>query len=242
MRSLSTKIVALSFAAALAAGLVGGGVLIAIMLDVSGAQIRSLEAALRANFDRNARTEVETAVSLLAAVEKVAGRAGAEAAARKLAADLVRELRYDKTGYFWIDDAKGNNIVLLGTTASEDRELREGRSAAERAILAALTLVLPPHRDNIRAARYLAEEVGRDDPAVEWVAVRPDGLVDAATPSPYELYEAPRRSPLFDPGKTSRINVAAFMAELLAKGELWETWKGRMPVIYDAGQAAGRGA
>ncbi len=114
MRSLSTKIVALSFAAALAAGLVGGGVLIAIMLDVSGAQVRSLEAALRANFDRNARTEVETAVSLLAAVEKVAGRPGAEAATRKLAADLVRELRYDKTGYFWIDDAKGNNIVLLG--------------------------------------------------------------------------------------------------------------------------------
>ncbi|HOX31752.1 MAG TPA: hypothetical protein PLB91_05435, partial [Spirochaetales bacterium] len=62
------------------------------------------------------------------------------------------------------------------------------------------------------------------------------------SPSPYELYEAPRRSPLFDPGKTSRVNVAAFMAELLAKGELWETWKGRMPVIYDAGQAAGRDA
>ncbi|HRZ64563.1 MAG TPA: SDR family oxidoreductase [Spirochaetia bacterium] len=135
-------------------------------------------------------------------------------------------------------------LVLMSTTASEDRELREARSAAERAILAALTLVLPPHRDNIAAATYLAEVVGRDDPAIEWVAVRPDGLVDAPSPSPspYELYEAPRRSPLFDPGKTSRVNVAAFMAELLAKGELWETWKGRMPVIYDAGQAAGRDA
>jgi hypothetical protein len=31
-----------------------------------------------------------------------------------LAADLVRELRYDKDGCFWVDDSKGNNVVLLG--------------------------------------------------------------------------------------------------------------------------------
>jgi methyl-accepting chemotaxis protein len=34
--------------------------------------------------------------------------------AMKEAADLVRELRYGKEGYFWIDTTEGQNIVLLG--------------------------------------------------------------------------------------------------------------------------------
>ena len=34
--------------------------------------------------------------------------------ARKRAADLVRNLRFDNGNYFWIDDSNGVNVVLLG--------------------------------------------------------------------------------------------------------------------------------
>ena len=49
----------------------------------------------------------------------------------------------------------------------------------------------------------------------------------------YELHPSPIMSPLFDSGKTSRINVAHFMADLMTDETCWETWKGQMPVIYN---------
>jgi methyl-accepting chemotaxis protein len=115
MRSISTKILAVSLCAALAVGLAIGTIFFLMMMNISNAQISNLESTLRSNFDRNARIEVETVVSVLAAVEKLQGKGGADQAAnKKLAAGIVREMRYDKEGYFWVDDAKGNNIVLLG--------------------------------------------------------------------------------------------------------------------------------
>jgi hypothetical protein len=40
-------------------------------------------------------------------------------------------------------------------------------------------------------------------------------------------------SALFDPGKSSRINVGHFMAGLMTDDALWHKWKGQMPVIYN---------
>ncbi len=124
-------------------------------------------------------------------------------------------------------------LVLMSTTANEDRDVKEARSFGERLVLSVLYALLPPHRDNIRAARYLASVVGRQNAKLEWVAVRPDGLIDEDVVGPYETLPAITRSPLFDPGKASRINVGHFMAELLTRDELWQKWKGRMPVLYN---------
>ncbi len=38
---------------------------------------------------------------------------------------------------------------------------------------------------------------------------------------------------IFDPGTTSRENVADFMANLATNPDLWAVWKGKMPVIYN---------
>jgi hypothetical protein len=51
--------------------------------------------------------------------------------------------------------------------------------------------------------------------------------------SEYELYASPTRSALFNPGKTSRVNVGCFMAKLIVENDLWNKWKGQMPVIYN---------
>jgi hypothetical protein len=46
------------------------------------------------------------------------------------------------------------------------------------------------------------------------------------------VFPSPIKSAIFNPGKTSRINVAHFMSELIINEELWEKWKAKMPVIY----------
>jgi methyl-accepting chemotaxis protein len=72
-------------------------------------------ASLFSDFDSQARSEVDTAVSMLQAVyeRQQKGELSPEQA-RKLGADLLRELRYGKEGYFWADTTEGINVVLLG--------------------------------------------------------------------------------------------------------------------------------
>ena len=75
----------------------------------------ALDTALRNDFDRLAKNEVETVISLLGSIRKLeqSGKLTPDVA-RNLAKDIVRELRYGKDGYFWMDDKQGNNVVLLG--------------------------------------------------------------------------------------------------------------------------------
>jgi hypothetical protein len=68
---------------------------------------------------------------------------------------------------------------------------------------------------------------------IEWVVVRPDTLVNADLATEYEVHSSPTRSAIFDPGNTSRINVARFMADLITGDDLWTRWRGQMPVIYN---------
>jgi methyl-accepting chemotaxis protein len=65
--------------------------------------------------DRMMKLQVETAVSLVQEVYNLEqkGLLNPEQA-RKQAADLVRDLRYDHGNYFWIDTGDGVNVVLLG--------------------------------------------------------------------------------------------------------------------------------
>lgn len=120
-------------------------------------------------------------------------------------------------------------FVLMNTTGNNQPD--ESLSFAERCVLGLVRLLLPPHRDNEEAAAYLRDHV--DDAEIEWVAVRPDSLVDEDGPTAYEVHPAPTRSPIFNAGKTSRINVAQLMAELMLDEATWDRWKGQMPVIYN---------
>lgn len=123
-------------------------------------------------------------------------------------------------------------FVLMNTTGNRNRDLNEPTSFAQMCAIGVIRLLLPPHADNEHAADYLRTQIGRNDGLIEWVAVRPDGLIDEDAVSAYDVYPSPIRS-LFDPGQTSRINVGHFMAELITDQETWQTWQGQMPVIYN---------
>ena len=123
-------------------------------------------------------------------------------------------------------------LILMSTTAYTNKQDGEKNRFGEALVLSLLKVLLPPHRDNMLAADFLVHRIGTRG-AFSWVAVRPDTLIDAENPSEYELFSHTNRSPVFNAGKTSRINVAACMAELLTDEQLWEQWKYKTPVLYN---------
>ena len=124
-------------------------------------------------------------------------------------------------------------FVLMNTAGNSNRDLHERVSLPQKCVIGLLRMLIPPHPDNEQAADHLRTQIGQDDGSIEWVAVRPDSLINQHEVSQYELHESPTRSAIFNPGKTSRINVANFMAELICNDNLWQVWKGKMPVIYN---------
>jgi len=123
--------------------------------------------------------------------------------------------------------------VLMNTTGNRNRDLNEKFSFSESLVMGLMRTMLPPQRDNEQAAEFLRVEIGQDHPAVEWVAVRPDTLIDENEVTDYSVHQSPTRSSIFDSGITSRINVAHFMSELISSDDVWKKWKGQMPVIYN---------
>jgi nucleoside-diphosphate-sugar epimerase len=125
-------------------------------------------------------------------------------------------------------------FVLMNSTGCRNHDLGESVSLAERCVIGLIRLLVPPHSDNEHAAEHLRRQVGADDASIEWVAVRPDSLVDEDTLSHYEIHPSPIRSAIFNSGRSSRINVSHFMADLITDDTVWNAWKGKTPVIYNA--------
>ena len=74
------------------------------------------------------KSEVETAVSMLQAIEAKSrqGEMTLEQA-KKLGAELLRELRYGPDGCFWADTTEGVNVVLYGRKDVEGRNRLEDK-------------------------------------------------------------------------------------------------------------------
>ena len=89
------------------------------MITESDRQIEIYRQSLTESVERELKLETESAITVLANVYK-RQQAGefTEEQAKKLAADLVRQMRYDDgAGYFYIDTYDGVNVVLLGRDA-----------------------------------------------------------------------------------------------------------------------------
>lgn len=124
-------------------------------------------------------------------------------------------------------------IILMNTTGNRNREEKDKFKLFSRFVIFLLRYMLPPQADNEKAAEFLVRNMGRENSWLQWVAVRPDTLIDEDSPSAVTVHPTVIRDPLLAPGKTSRINVARFMVDLLSDDKLWEKWRGRMPVIYN---------
>jgi len=149
---------------------------------------------------------------------------------RRLVTDATRRL----CNAIKAKKAEGSTrFVLMNTAGNSNRDLNESISFGHRCVIGLLRLLLPPHVDNERAADYLRINIGQNDKAIEWTAVRPDSLINEDHVTEYEVHPSPNRSAIFKAGSTSRINVGHFMANLITNDDTWNRWKGQMPVIYN---------
>ncbi len=149
---------------------------------------------------------------------------------RRLVTDTTRRLCNAIKANKSVEPTK---FVLMNTAGNSNRDLHEPLSFGERCVIGLLRLLLPPHVDNEKAADYLRTNVGQNNGAIEWAAVRPDNLINEDKVTEYEVHPSPTRSAIFNAGLTSRINVAHFMADLITDDDTWNRWKGQMPVIYN---------
>jgi hypothetical protein len=128
-------------------------------------------------------------------------------------------------------------ILMSSVSVNRPGRLDTRRGALERAGLAIMRGVVPPAKDNQRAADFLCGEVGTDNPFVQWAVVRPDSLLDGGA-SEYALHEG-LISSLSKPDSTNMANVAHFMCELTTDSKAWDAWRGKLPVVVNAGTSVG---
>lgn len=115
MKSITTKIIILvAGVAVLIVGILMGTFFVSIR-SITQDEIALLDATLRESFDRGIRWEVETAQTMLERIAKLKDEGILQPAqAEEVAKRLLRDIRYNKTEYFWADTPNGDNVVLLG--------------------------------------------------------------------------------------------------------------------------------
>jgi hypothetical protein len=149
---------------------------------------------------------------------------------RRLVKDVLKKVCYaiQKTS-----PERPVKYILMNTTGNQNKQAGEKVSLCQSIVVGLIRFLIPPHADNEEAAKYLQTNFGNNHKVIEWAAVRPDSLTDEEVVSQYSVYTSPIRSAIFVAGKTSRINVAHFMSQLVTCDETWSQWKGHMPVIYN---------
>ena len=131
------------------------------------------------------------------------------------------------------DRGKPIRVVHMCSTGCRDHANDPPVSLAQRLVVGLIRLLIPPHADNEASLAFFRHGVGALDGRIEWTVVRPDGLIDEPRVTPYTVTPSPERSAIFDPGTSSRINVAHFMAELATDDRAFEAWKSACPVLYN---------
>jgi uncharacterized protein YbjT (DUF2867 family) len=131
-----------------------------------------------------------------------------------------------------LQPAQPMKIILMGSVSVNRPGGRDTRRGwLERAALWLLRILVPPARDNQRAADFLHDVVEPADPCAQWVAVRPDTLKDGDV-TEYAVHEGLVNS-LSRAGETNRANVAHFMCDLATNPQTWAQWRGKLPVIVN---------
>jgi uncharacterized protein YbjT (DUF2867 family) len=122
-------------------------------------------------------------------------------------------------------------ILMSSVSVNQPGRTDARRGRGERADMWAMRAVVPPARDNQRAADLLVHEVGPANANLEWVVVRPDTLTEGDL-AEYQVHEA-LVSSLFKPDSTRMSEVAHFMCELATDDATWQQWRSLMPVVVD---------
>ena len=99
------------------------------MKELQSKALDTMETDEREAYDEQIKQQVDNVISLCQTIyDQYQAGVYTEAEARKLAADEIRQLRYGDSGYFWVDQYDGTNVVLLGS-ATEGTNRMETKDA-----------------------------------------------------------------------------------------------------------------
>lgn len=195
--------------------------------------LQLIEASLLAMSDAELDEQVKGCSAVVSCLGHNLSIKGVYGQPRRLVTDAVKRL----TAAVVRNSAETKvKFILMSSTGVQNFTARESVSFAQSMVVGLIRHLVPPHKDNELAAHFLLqldEHLNAKQSVIEWVVVRPDSLIDEEVTSDYELYPSPIRSAIFDAGKTSRVNVAHFISELVINQPLWRKWQGQMPVIYN---------
>ena len=83
--------------------------------EANRVSLEVLEKTVRQDYDEYIKSQVSSVITLIDSINKKYKNGEYTLdEAKKLSADLVRDLRYKDGAYFWIDTKDGQNVVLLG--------------------------------------------------------------------------------------------------------------------------------
>jgi len=199
--------------------------------DVAGnPNLTVIEASLLSLPDEELRQQLHGCDAVISCLGHVLSLKGVYGAPRDLVTRATTRLWHEVEALQPAEPVKF--ILMSSVSVNRPKGLDTRRGSLERAFLWALRGVLPPARDNQRAADFLVEKVGPSNTLAQWVVVRPDSLLEGEV-SEYALHEGLVDS-LFKPGKTNMANVAHFMCELVTSPSAWADWKGKQPVVVNA--------
>jgi methyl-accepting chemotaxis protein len=110
-----SKILCLVLASSIGLALIMSGISLRQFTSAHQSFLESYRHALFSDYDSQARSQVQSAVSMLQRIyeKEQRGELSSEQA-RKVGAELLRGMKYGETGYFWADTTEGVNVVLLG--------------------------------------------------------------------------------------------------------------------------------
>lgn len=223
-----------------------GRLVVSQLLD-RGASVRAVVRSLDALPDHSKLTKIQASVHGLSVDEMAAHVTGCHAVVSCLGHHLTfcgmfgqprwlvtETLECISQAIKSCDRQQAVKVILMNTTGNSNRDIPETPPLSQRIAIAILRVLLPPHRDNEKAADYLRTQVGQNDSAIKWVVVRPDALTDEKSVTHYQVHPSPIRNAIFDSGATSRINVGNFIMQLILDDAVWLKWQGKMPVVYNS--------
>ncbi len=115
-KKISTKIAVMAILISTTTAICIGVFSIYQLFSTKSKVIENQRKIMLESYDLSIKNQVETSISVLEEINKRYEKGGELKLeeAKSLGANLLRDMRYGKEGYFWADTLEGVNIVLLG--------------------------------------------------------------------------------------------------------------------------------
>ncbi|KAJ3382392.1 hypothetical protein HDU92_004785 [Lobulomyces angularis] len=128
-------------------------------------------------------------------------------------------------------------LIMLGTSGILNPESDRNMGLGEKILISSITYCVPQLQDSKDCVDYISKTITKENQHLQWTIVRPTGFLEQYEDGITE-YKTLEKTvyPFYNNGVVRIKNIANFFVELAEKSELFETWKGKMPIIADADQ------